>query len=143
MLIINFSGKSGCPFSEEMVKNIAEVTAKFENKIKGEVEINLVGNRKIKEINRIYRGKDCVTDVLSFSWQEGNEAEKNYLGQIFISCDKIKTQAKEYGVPAEEEFVRMLVHGLLHLVGYDHIEIRDEKKMFGLQEKIISKIIGR
>jgi probable rRNA maturation factor len=143
MINVNFTAKAGCPFSRKMVIKTAEGAAKFEKKIKGEVEINLISDKKIQEINRNYRGKDSVTDVLSFAWQEEKGGEQGNLGQIFISSDKIKRQAEEYGVPAEEEFVRMLVHGLLHLVGYDHMEKKDEKKMFGLQEKIVCKIMAR
>jgi probable rRNA maturation factor len=62
------------------------------------------------------------------------------LGQIFIAYPQIKRQAKQYKISEKEEFVRMLVHGLLHLVGYDHNTIKDEKKMLNLQEKIVNNI---
>ncbi|MBU1613507.1 MAG: rRNA maturation RNase YbeY [bacterium] len=141
MINVNFTPKAGCAFSEKMAMKTVRIAAKFEKKIKGEVEINTVSDKKIKEINRIYRGKDSVTDVLSFAWKEEEGVNEKSLGQIFISCDKIKRQAKEFGVSANEEFVRMLAHGLLHLVGYDHANKKEEKKMFDLQEKIVAETV--
>lgn len=140
MVKINFTSVASCPVKLREVQTIASVAARFEKKIKGEVEINIVSNNKIQEINREYRHKDAVTDVLSFAWQEGDSVDDN-LGQIFISYEQIKKQAREYSVTVKEEFARMLVHGLLHLVGYDHLVEKDEKKMFSLQEKIICSIL--
>lgn len=135
MIKINFSSKIRCPFDLAQVKIIAERASCFSKKIQGEVEVNIVGDKLMKEINRKYRGKDITTDVLSFAWRE--IGDRDNLGQIFISYPQIKKQAKEYGVPIKEEFTRMLAHGLLHLVGYEHLNKKDAAKMFVLQEKIV------
>ena len=121
------------------VKKVVSFAARHEKKIRGTVEVTIVGEKKIKSLNAKYRGKNKVTDVLSFSWLEGGEMPGNFLGQIFICYPQSVRQAKEYKILVEEEFARMLVHGLLHLVGYDHIKDKDAKKMFALQEKIIKK----
>jgi len=105
------------------------------------VSINFVSRRIMQQMNRKYRGKDRVTDVLSFAVYDGSPAEfigVNDLGDIFICIPVIEKQAREFGVTVEEELFRMLVHGLLHLLGYDHEKSKkEEKKMFDLQEKIL------
>ncbi len=127
--------------SEASVDKIVSLAARAEKKIHGTVEVTIVGEKKIKALNLKYRGKNLVTDVLSFSWLEGGEMPGDFLGQIFICYPQIVRQAKEYKVSVEEEFARMLVHGLLHLVGYDHVKENEAKKMFVLQEKIIKKYL--
>ncbi|MEK7624888.1 MAG: rRNA maturation RNase YbeY [Patescibacteria group bacterium] len=149
MLEISFSNETSARVSPSAVKKIVLQTGRFEKKIKGEVEITMVGEKKIISLNSKYRGKNKVTDVLSFSLIEGGNDSPPFqggvrgglpsilLGQIFICYPQIVRQAKEYGVTVEEEFARMLAHGLLHLVGYDHVKPSDAKKMFRLQEKIV------
>lgn len=92
----------------------------------------LVDNSEIHEINKQYRAKDYPTDVISFE-----EAEDDYLGEIFISIDKTYEQAKTYGHSVEREFAFLLVHGLLHLQGYDHETKEEEKIMFDKQNEIL------
>lgn len=133
-----------CPFPEEKIKAVVKQAEKIEPKIKGEVEINVVNDVFIKNINKQYRGRNKVTDVLSFAWSETRAVSgiKN-LGQIFICLPRIKRQAKECGVEAKEEFTRMLAHGLLHLVGYDHEKgEKEEKIMSTKQEKIVREAKG-
>ena len=139
MIKINFSTKVRSPFGLTQVKKILSQAARFSGKIKGEVEVNLVGDKLMRELNKNYRGKDQTTDVLSFAWREAGD--KKNLGQIFISYPQIKRQAKEYGVPVKQEFTRMLAHGVLHLVGFDHLNEKDAKRMFTLQEKIVSRLL--
>lgn len=103
---------------------------------KRSVSVVLVGNVKIKKLNRDYRGKNKVTDVLSF----GDLGEKDFLGEIVICWPQIKRQAKEYRVGEQEELARMLAHGLLHLKGLDHERsAKDAKKMFRAQDKLLRK----
>jgi len=123
------------PFS--LVRRVAQSAAKIVPKVTGEVEINLVGEAEIQAINRHYRQKNQVTDVLSFAWQEDKQIKTDMLGQIFICLPQIKRQARDFGITVKEEFIRMLAHGLLHLAGYDHITKTQEKTMLARQEKII------
>jgi len=105
------------------------------------ISLHLVGNRTITRLNGIYRGKNVPTDVLSFAIDDGEIFFKTEeKGDIFISIPQIKKQAKEYKVDFEEELYKMMVHGILHLFGYDHIKESDAKKMIPLQEKILKKI---
>ena len=110
-----------------------------------EVSISFADKDDIKQLNREYRGMDSPTDVLSFPLTDKNEwAEvKNrplLLGDVII-CDEIaREQANTYGHTYEREINFLLVHGLLHLAGYDHMNEEDEKKMRGAQRKILGSI---
>jgi len=113
-------------------------------KKKGDLSVHLVSEKKIKELNNTYRGRDSITDVLSFAAQEGDlgQIEKSEeLGDIFICVEQVKRQAKECNVLYEEEFFRMLIHGVLHLLGYDHLNKVQADKMFKLQEQFLKKIL--
>lgn len=123
-----------------IVKAIKEAAKKNKN-IRGRVEVLLTDNAGIKKLNKIWRNINRPTDVLAFAWAEENRIKSDYLGQIIISYPMVAAQAKEYGVKAKEEFIRMLVHGLLHLVGFNHERSAEAKKMFNFQESIIKKII--
>lgn len=102
------------------------------------MSVHLIGDTRMRTLNRRFRGKDKTTDVLSFSTNEGAEP---FLGEdwgdVFVSIPQIRRQAKQFSVPFREEFYRMLVHGTLHLFGYDHEQDEEAKKMFRLQEKFV------
>lgn len=129
-----------CLLSPKEINSIVLNTSKKEKKIKGIVEINVIGDSEMTKMNFEHRGKKYPTDVLSFSWQEDSMIKTDYLGQIYICQNQIKRQSKDWEATDKEEFARMLVHGLLHLVGYDHLVEKDAKKMFGLQEKILKEL---
>ncbi len=107
----------------------------------------LVDDVQIHEINKQYRQIDSPTDVISFASLEGeqfvHEQEEVELGDVFISIETMKRQANEYGHSEEREFTFLFTHGLLHLLGYDHIEEKDEKIMFSLQNEILDEIIKK
>ena len=105
----------------------------------------IVGPRKIREINRDYRNIDSETDVISFAMLDDFEEEyviedRVELGDIFINRNRVLSQAKEYDHSIKREFIFLFVHGLLHLFGYDHMEKKDEKKMFALQKGILGSL---
>lgn len=111
-----------------------------------EISVTFVTNEKIQEINREYRGKDKPTDVISFALEEGDEDEpivgvptQRVLGDIIISIPKTKEHAEEYGHSFERELGFLAVHGLLHLLGYDHGTEEEEKEMFSKQEGILEE----
>jgi len=104
---------------------------------KVELSIALVSDPQIKRLNKLYRNKDKPTDVLSFPIGEKVE-DWLILGDIVISVDTAKRQAKELGHSLEEELKRLLVHGLVHLLGYDHeLGGEEEKKFFELEEFVL------
>lgn len=108
-----------------------------ENYFKGDEEVSLilVNEEEIRRLNRDYRKIDRATDVISFP-----DAEDNFRGDIFICIEKVNEQAKEYGHSREREFAFLLVHGLLHLQGFDHMNPEDEKVMIQKQEEILTAL---
>ncbi len=125
-----------------------EVAVLFNKTQLKQVEVNLVicSNQKIRRLNRLYRNKDSVTDVLSFplynSVKELKKLIEVDLGDIYIALPYTKKQAKELKIPLEKEVIFLLIHGLLHLIGYDHERSeQDEKIMFDLEFKLAQKIL--
>ncbi len=106
------------------------------------LNIVIVDNKRIQEINRDYRNKDAVTDVISFAFEEAKDLEYEnvrFLGEIYISYERCKEQAKDYGHSVRREFCYLAVHGLLHLLGYDHMNEEDKKVMRALEEEILNE----
>ena len=107
------------------------------------VSIVLTDNKHIHEINKTYRNIDRETDVISFAFMDNDENIKSDitdLGEIYISLEKAHSQAEDYNHSFEREICFLLVHGLLHLLGYDHMNEKDEKEMFGLQDEILGSL---
>lgn len=110
-----------------------------------ELSVSFITNAEMQEINRDYRGKDTPTDVISFAMEELGEGEMDIkiegaprlLGDILISVERAKEQASDYGHSEERELGFLAIHGFLHLLGYDHLEVEDEKEMTKKQEEIL------
>ena len=132
---------------EEIYTGLIEKTFKhLKLKFDPIISVSLVDNKFIHEMNRDYRGIDRPTDVISFAFLDNEDRQALYkgkepvcLGDIYISVDKAKEQAEEYGHSLERELSFLFVHGLLHLLGYDHMSEEDEKVMFKLQDEILPK----
>ena len=111
-----------------------------------EVSITLTDNVYIHELNMKYRNIDRPTDVLSFALNEGEEPEivdgpvVNMLGDIIISVERATEQAAEYGHSIEREIAFLTVHGMLHLLGYDHMEEDERIKMEDKQKEVLEKL---
>lgn len=131
----------GMPTSD--IQRATSAILKHIGKTNADVSIHCVGDKKMRQLNRIHRGVDRPTDVLSFSMDRGTIVGQDTvdLGDIFLSVPYIRRQAKRHGIPFKEEFLRMLVHGLLHSVGYDHELPRDAKEMFALQESLLGDFL--
>lgn len=131
-------------------KNILE-TAAQELKIKGRmgVSVNLVGEAKIKELNKKYRNKNKLTDVISFPINEKSEIYNpkfiiQDIGDIFICLSIAKNEAKRENIEIEYKLAQLTVHGFFHLLGYDHEKSEeDADKVFSLEKKILSKRNGK
>lgn len=107
---------------------------------KCEFNIIIIDNERIREINREYRKIDKETDVISFALEDNMDISYDdfrLLGDIYISIDRCYLQAMEYGHSREREICFLATHGILHLLGYDHMESEDEKEMFSLQNKLL------
>ncbi len=106
-----------------------------------ELSIVLTDDSTIHELNRTYRGVDRPTDVLSFSQREGEDAfDDPVLGDIVISLDRTRQQALEYGHSFERELGFLTVHGILHLLGWDHETPDEEQRMMAKTEEILGGI---
>lgn len=135
--------------SQQEIEKIGELlnyAAEMENVQAGsELSVTFVSNERIQEINREYRDKDQPTDVISFALEEMGEGEievvgadiPRILGDIIISVPRAREQADEYNHSFERELGFLAVHGFLHLLGYDHMNEQDEKKMFDRQKEIL------
>ena len=107
---------------------------------KCEFNIIIVDNEKIHKINKEYRNVDRPTDVISFAMEDNMDIKYEdfrLLGDIYISIDKCYEQAKEYEHSRVREICFLATHGILHLLGYDHMEEEEEKEMFRLQEELL------
>lgn len=104
--------------------------------------IIIIDNPTIHKINKEYRNKDAPTDVISFALEDDKTVIEpdgvRILGDIYISIDKVHEQALEYGHSFKRELSFLAVHGLLHLLGYDHMEKSDEEVMFKKQEEVLN-----
>jgi len=116
------------------IKKLIEKILEKEKKQHLDINIIFTDNSKIKQINLEYRNRNYPTDVISFPVKI-----KNGLigGDIYISMDKIKENAKEYKTGFNKEFLRIIIHGILHILGYDHIKLKDKLKMFRKQENYL------
>lgn len=106
------------------------------------LNVVIVDNKKIQEINKKYRNKDAVTDVISFAFEEVSDVDYEdvrFLGEIYISYERCKEQASDFGHSVRREFCYLAVHGLLHLLGYDHMVEEDKKVMRALEEEILNE----
>lgn len=130
------------PLIEEYFKKTLKHLKKEGNYV---ISLILVGPIKIKRINRDYRHIDKVTDVISFALMDTEDdyilpTDEIELGDIFINANRIKSQAFDYGHSEKREFIFLFVHGLLHCLGYDHMEEDDEKVMIALQKEILGDL---
>lgn len=130
---------------EEIIISVIKEVFKTENikSKKTEVSILIVDNEKIRTINNKFRKMYKSTDVLSFPLLTKEEIKINnelILGDIIVSFDKVISQSKEYGHSIERELAFLIVHGMLHLLGYDHITSAEEESMLKKQNLVLSNL---
>ena len=138
---------------EDIIRQMVVAALDYENcPYEAEVSVTVVDDKEIQEINKIYRNIDKATDVLSFPMYQyekaadfdnlddsafNPESGELLLGDIVISAEKVTAQAKEYGHSKEREFAFLLVHSMLHLLGYDHMEEEERLVMESKQKEIL------
>ncbi|MDD6214990.1 MAG: rRNA maturation RNase YbeY [Firmicutes bacterium] len=142
------------PEIEDVLKKVIEASLEYENcDFNAEVSVTIADNEQIRELNKKYRNIDSTTDVLSFPMlyfdENGNIIDSEYdvdgedilLGDIVISAERAAEQAKEFGHSFKREMAFLTVHSMLHLLGYDHVDSKeDEKTMFAKQDEILNKL---
>ena len=133
----NYGYKKNYSYLDGVIKRTLE-QEKVENAI---FSIIFVDEQEIQEINKEYRNIDKITDVISFAFEDNAKLVYNdfrVLGDIYVCIPRMIEQAREYGHSEKRELSFLTVHGLLHLLGYDHMEKEEEKEMFALQELILN-----
>ena len=127
----------------ETVKKVLNHAIKKEKLGKVEFNVIIVDNNYIHELNKNYRNIDRETDVITFALEDDNTvvngSDVRVLGDIYISVDKARSQAEEYGHSFLRELSFLAVHGFYHLLGYDHMTEAEEKVMFAKQEEVLSE----
>lgn len=148
MVSVTVSGTLPSGVSKRLVTDLVNETYSVaKERGSAEFAVVIVGDRKIRSLNRQYRDRDVVTDVLSFGYDEGEgeydvDADADIirqLGDVVICLPQVKRQAKRKGMAVRAEFALMVVHGTLHLLGYDHETIAEERQMFGLQHEVLRR----
>lgn len=133
----------------EEILRAADVIGELYGVEQAELSITLTDDEHIHALNKQYRGIDRATDVLSFAFRESDEpevigADFDILGDVIISLERATAQAEEFGHSFKREVIFLEVHGLLHLLGYDHIEEDERLEMEAEQKFIMDKLgIGR
>ncbi len=126
---------------EEIIKKVVNKAFEFERLNNASCSIIIVDNDYIHKLNNQYRNIDKVTDVISFALEDDNSVvipdNIRLLGDIYISLDKATEQAKEYGHSLERELCFLAVHGVYHLLGYDHETKEEAEEMFKKQEEVL------
>ena len=128
---------------KRIIKRVVKATLKELNiKSKHEINFMLTDLETIHKYNLEYRNIDRPTDVISFAYidSEDDRHLPYELGDILICTDKVIEQANEFGHSVLREFAFLVTHGMLHLLGYDHMTKNEEEVMFGLQDKILEKL---
>jgi probable rRNA maturation factor len=132
----------GRKVSLRRVKRTAEKILALVQQRAAELSLALVTNKEIENLNRKFRNKPAPTDVLSFPADDYPEGR--FLGDVVISVEKAEEQAKSCGWTLEEEIERLLIHGTLHLLGYDHEKSRKEAEvMRALERKLARALCGK
>ncbi len=133
----NYNYKEDYSFLDGVIKS----TLKHENVNNAIFSIIFVDEKEIRKINKKYRNIDKITDVISFAFEDNAKLVYNdfrVLGDIYICIPRMLDQARDYGHSEKRELSFLTVHGLLHLLGYDHQTKGEEKEMFALQELILN-----
>lgn len=132
------------PIRLERLRRSAETLLRLSGHARSELSMLLVSDRAMRELNRHYRGKDRPTNVLSFPMQEGRElADGVLLGDIVISADTAAREARELKVPLAHRLNWLLIHGLVHLLGYDHERSAPEAALMATREKELQEHLQR
>ncbi len=132
----------GCNFDYSYLDKVINKVLEMEKVTSSIFSIVFISDEYMHELNKTYRGIDRTTDVLSFAFEDNNKLCYNIrqLGEIFVSIPRMQAQAQEYGHSESRELAFLVVHGLLHLLGYDHTKgEKEEKEMFNKQELVLNE----
>lgn len=129
----------------DWIVGIAKITLEMERVGDAQLSVVVTTDEEVRELNREFAGDDHATDVLSFSLEEGEEfaappGGERRLGEVVISYETAVRQAREAGRDPEDETAHLLVHGILHLLGYDHAEAGEEQRMRARERSVLAEV---
>jgi probable rRNA maturation factor len=135
--MIEINNRTKAKLNKRKIEEAVSIFLKKNKKVKKDVSIAIIGDKKMKKLNKKYRGIDKTTDILSF------KGEENFLGELIINYAQIKRQAKKFSNTPDQEFIFILIHGLLHLIGFDDKTEKDREFMIKKGEKFIKENIKK
>jgi len=132
---------AGREIPSRRLKKIAQALLEVAGRQDAELSLALIGNAEMQKLNARYRHKDYSTDVLSFPAAKNLPGEAPLLGDVIISVDKAREQAQEHRHSLDREIVTLLIHGVVHLMGYDHERsAREARSMVRLEKKMVRRL---
>jgi probable rRNA maturation factor len=143
-VLVSIESKFGKLVTADWLAAIAKLTLEMEKAEACQVGVVITDDEQILALNREFAGEDHATDVLSFSMQEGEAFvvpdEVKRLGEVVVSYETAQRQAEAGGHEVDEEVAHLLVHGVLHLLGYDHADVEDEARMRGREKRVLGEL---
>jgi probable rRNA maturation factor len=143
-VLVSIEPKFGKHVTADWLTAIVRLTLEMEKAGACQVGLVITGDDQIRALNREYAGEDHATDVLSFSLREGEQFvspdDINRLGEVVVSYETAQQQATDGGHDVDEEIAHLLVHGVLHLLGYDHANAEDETKMRSRERRVLGEL---
>jgi probable rRNA maturation factor len=143
-VLVSIDPAFGARIAADWLTGIARITLEMERAPSCQLSVVVTGDEEIRELNREFAGEDHSTDVLSFSLREGEAFvapdDTDRLGEVIVSFETAERQADEAGHHVEDEIAHLLVHGVLHILGYDHAKPPDENRMRAHERSILSEL---
>jgi probable rRNA maturation factor len=140
-VLVSIDPRFGKEVAADWLVGIARIVLEMEHVGKAQVSIVVTDDEQVRALNRDFAGDDHATDVLSFSLEEGEPfttpGDERRLGEVVVSYETADRQAREAMHPTEDELAHLLVHGVLHLLGYDHMEAADETRMRSRERRVL------
>ena len=128
---------------QSRLTRLAQATLSLVGERTADLDVMLIGDRSMRRLNRRYRKKDRTTDVLAFSMREGSGPPSALIGEVVISVPTAAKQANQLGRSLDEELIALLVHGILHLCGYDHERSERDARHMRQRERWVLRRLGR
>ena len=144
MIVISMFGKLPAGISRQDVERAVGLAfKKSRRRPSGELSVAFVSAARMKKLNKKWRGKKAGTDVLSFATPKMGMVKAKDWGDVVVDPAFVRRDAKQAREPFKKELLRVVIHGTLHLLGFDHATSKEEKRMFGLQERALNQALVR
>jgi probable rRNA maturation factor len=143
-LLLSRPDSEQAPWLDRQIIDSARHIATHLGKSEDIVEVNIVDDDFIQKINMKYRGEDSPTDVISFSYfEEDPPCEENIAGELYVSSETVEKEAEKQAVDPKHLFLRVVLHGILHVLGFDHETEEEARRMEAEEREILTSILRR